>query len=162
MPDMRMIQEAVARPTYCSKIDMTNAYKQICIEIADVLQTTFSTPQGAYISNTMQQGNCNAPCTFQRALTWELRKEIGHKVHVWFDDIFTSTDTVSKHNRALLWLFNCLHQAKFYISQKKFQAFMPIMDVLGCQVDKHGIHAQLDKMEKIRHWREPTDHTGVL
>ena len=36
MPDMRMIQEAVARPTYRSKIDMTNAYKQIRIEIADV------------------------------------------------------------------------------------------------------------------------------
>jgi hypothetical protein len=77
MPDMRLIQELVARTKYRSKIDMSNAYEQIHIETNDLYKTMFSMPQGMYNSNTMQQGDCNTPCTFQRALTWELRGEVG-------------------------------------------------------------------------------------
>ena len=77
MPKMRLIQESVMRARYQSKIDMSNAYEQICIEPNDIPRMTFSMPQGMYNLNTMQQGDCNAPCTFQRALTWELRGEVG-------------------------------------------------------------------------------------
>ena len=162
MPDMRLIQESVARARYRSKIDMSDAYEQIRVDPNDVPRTTFSTPQGTYNSNTMQQGDCNAPCTFQRALTWELRGEVGRRLHIWFDDIFTSTSSVKNHNEALLWLHRRLKKAKFYISRKKFQPFAPVLDVLGSRVDEQGIHAQSDKMEKIRSWRVPEDHTGVL
>src|SRR6266571_1638215 len=53
-------------------------------------------------------------------------------------------------------------QAKFYISRKGFQPFALVLDVLGSCMDEQGIHAQSDKMEKIRNWQEPVDHTGVL
>src|SRR6266705_2598616 len=149
MPKMRLIQESVTRARYQSKINMSDAYEQICVEPNDIPRTTFSTPQGMYNSNTMQQGNCNAPCTFQRALTWKLRGEVGQRLHIWFDDIFTSTSSVENHNTALLWLYNRLKQAKFYISRKKFQPFALVLDVLGSCMDEQGIHMQLDKMEKI-------------
>ena len=137
-------------------------YEQICVDPDDVHRMMFSMPHGMYNSNTMQQGDCNAPCTFQHALTWELQGEIGRRLHVWFNDIFTSTSLVENHNKALLWLYNRLKGAKFYISQKKFQPFAPILDVLGSHMDEQGIHTQVDKMEKICNWQEPVDHTGVL
>src|SRR6266705_51100 len=46
--------------------------------------------------------------------------------------------------------------------RKKFQPFAPVLDILGSHMDEQGIHAQSDKMEKIRNWQEPVDHTGVL
>src|SRR6266704_2385903 len=46
MPDMRLIQESVARAGYQSKIDMSDAYEQICIEPNDIPKMTFSMPQG--------------------------------------------------------------------------------------------------------------------
>src|SRR6266705_3611180 len=141
---------------------MSDAYEQIHVKPNDVPRMTFSTPQGMYNSNTMQQGDCNAPCTFQRALTWELRGEVSWRLHIWFDDIFTSTSSVENHNTALLWLYNRLKQAKFYISRKKYQPFALVLDILGSCMDEQGIHMQLDKMEKIRNWQEPVDHTGVL
>src|SRR6266436_6109597 len=113
---------------------MLDVYEQICMDPDDVHRTTFSTPHGTYNSNTMQQGDCNAPCTFQRALTWEIRGEIGRRLHVWFDDIFTSTSLVENHNKALLWLLTRLKGAKFYISRKKFQPFAPILDILGSRM----------------------------
>ena len=39
MPKMRLIQESVTRARYQSKINMSDAYEQICIELGDVLYT---------------------------------------------------------------------------------------------------------------------------
>src|SRR6266705_1318005 len=46
--------------------------------------------------------------------------------------------------------------------RKKFQPFVLVLDILGSRMDEQGIHMQSDKMEKIRNWQEPVDHTGVL
>ena len=70
MPNMQAIMDNMARKTYCSKIDMTDAYEQIHIEPECIKFSGFSTPYGTFESNVMQQGDCNAPSTFQRVLTW--------------------------------------------------------------------------------------------
>src|SRR6266705_666075 len=44
MPDMRLIQESVARTKYRSKIDMLDMYEQICMDPDDIHRTMFSTP----------------------------------------------------------------------------------------------------------------------
>jgi len=45
---------------------------------------------------------------------------------------------------------------------KKFDPYAPILDILGCKVDLNGIHADSDKLAKIRNWCIPKDHTEVL
>lgn len=162
MPDMRYIMDCLARAICRSKIDMTDAYEQIRIELPYVPRTAFALPWGTYISNVLQQGDCNGPSTFQRGISWTFRKEIGLTVHVWFDDIFTGTQTVAEHNEKLMWIYERLKEEKLYISRKKFEPYAPILDILGCKVDHHGVHADADKMGKIRDWRIPNDHTEVL
>lgn len=68
-PDQDQIWMDVARVKYHSKIDLSNAYEQVCIEPEDVHKTTFATVYGTHESNIMQQGNCNGPTTFQRLVT---------------------------------------------------------------------------------------------
>ena len=63
-PDQEQIRNDVARGKYQSKIDMSNAYEQIHVEPSDVWKTAFATIYGTFMSNTMQQGDCNAPATF--------------------------------------------------------------------------------------------------
>src|SRR6266581_7095042 len=65
MPDMRSIMDSLARNSYQSKIDMTDAYKQIHVELDCIPCTAFATPWGMYVSNMLQQGECNGPSTFQ-------------------------------------------------------------------------------------------------
>ena len=65
MPDQDAIQHAVAKAKYCSKCDISNAYKLIQVEPRDVWKTAFATIYGTFVSNVVQQGNCNAPSTFQ-------------------------------------------------------------------------------------------------
>jgi hypothetical protein len=69
-PDQDQIRHDCARAKYRSKIDMTDAYEQIRIEPEDIWKTAFSTIYGTFVSHVMQQGDCNAPSTFQRLMTW--------------------------------------------------------------------------------------------
>ena len=68
-PDQDQIRMDVARARFRSKIDLSNAYEQVRIEPEDVHKTGFATVFGTHESNVMQQGDCNAPGTFQRLMT---------------------------------------------------------------------------------------------
>ena len=54
-----------------------------------------------------------------------------------------------------------LKDEKLYISKKKFDPFAPVLDILGCKVDTHGVHTDSDKLAKLRDWQVPMDHTEV-
>jgi hypothetical protein len=64
-PDQDQIRMDITRVKFHSKIDLSNAYKQVCIKPDDVSKTAFATVFGTFESNVMQQGDCNAPATFQ-------------------------------------------------------------------------------------------------
>ncbi len=65
MPDQDSIREDVTRGKYRSKIDLSDAYEQVCIVSDDIWKTAFMTIQGTYTSAVMQQGDCNTPAMFQ-------------------------------------------------------------------------------------------------
>lgn len=69
LPDQELIREDVARARYRSKINLADAYEQVRIRSEDVYKTAFATISGTYVSNVVQQGDCNAPATFQRLMT---------------------------------------------------------------------------------------------
>src|SRR6266478_10217990 len=127
-----------------------------------IKHTGFATPYGTFESNVMQQGDCNAPSTFQHVLTWVFHDQIGLDVHIWFNDIFIGMDTIQEHNQHLLWVYEHLKEEKLYISHKKFDPYAQVLDILGCKVDSNGIHTDSDKLSKIRNWHMPKDHTEVL
>ena len=68
-PDQDTIWHDVMHAAYRSKLDMSEAYKKICICDEDVPKTAFTTIFGTFVSQVMQQGDCNAPSTFQRLMT---------------------------------------------------------------------------------------------
>ena len=67
--DQDQIRLDVARAKIWLKIDFSNMYKQICTVPEDVHKSAFATIYGMYVSHTMQIGDCNAPATFQHAMT---------------------------------------------------------------------------------------------
>ena len=73
LPDQDQIRMDVAQAKYRSKIDLSDAYKQIRIKMEDIHKTAF----GMFFSMVMQQGDCNAPATFQRLMTTLFRNFIG-------------------------------------------------------------------------------------
>ena len=68
-PDQDIICNDMARAAYQSKLNMSEAYEQICIVPEHVHKTAFSTVLGTFRSQVMQMGDCNAPSMFQQLMT---------------------------------------------------------------------------------------------
>ena len=66
--DQDTIHHDIAQAKFRSKLDVTEAYEQMCIRTEDVCKTTFSTIFGTFQSWVMQMGDCNAPSTLQQVM----------------------------------------------------------------------------------------------
>jgi hypothetical protein len=64
-PDQDIIRNDIARATYRTKLNMSEAYEQIRVDPAHVLETAFATILGTFRSQVMQMGDCKALSTFQ-------------------------------------------------------------------------------------------------
>ena len=73
-PDQDTIRHDVACAPFRSKLDMSEAYEQIRVRPDDVPKTAFATIFATFV--VMQQGDCNAPSTFQRLMTAVFREYI--------------------------------------------------------------------------------------
>ena len=151
-PDQDQIRLDVAKARFCSKIDMSDVYEQICIEPGDVDKTAFATVYGTFISHTMQQGDCNAPATFQWIMTMVFREFIGPFIHVYLDDIFVFSNSIKEHKAHLRLVFDQLRAFSFYLQENKCQLYTMIMDCLGHQFDDQGLHCHTDKLARIQNW----------
>ena len=160
-PDQDQIRLDVAKAKFRSKIDMSDAYEQIRVEPSDVEKTAFATVYGTYISHTMQQGDCNAPATFQRIMTMVFREFIGRFVHVYLDDIFVFSNSIEEHESHLRVVFEQLRVFQFYLQADKCQLYASKMDCLGHLIDDRGLHCDTDKLTKIRNWRTPRTYHDI-
>src|SRR6266481_1282220 len=140
-PDQDVICNDIARAPYRSKLDMSEAYEQICIVPEDVHKTAFATIFGTLVSQVMQQGDCNALLTFQQLMTSIFRDHIAWFVHVYLDDIFIYSSSIEEHEGHLAQVFNKLHKAQLYLSQDKVDLYSKRMDCLGHLITDVGIYA---------------------
>jgi hypothetical protein len=161
MPDQDRIREDVARAQFWSKLDMSDAYEQIQIVDEDVPKTAFAMINGTMLSRVIQQGDCNAPSTFQRLMTHIFRELIGVSVHVYLDDIFIFSNTMDKHETHLASVFAKLRENKMFLSKKKVDLYSKQMECLSHMIDDQGIYAEQDKLEQICEWRTSRNYHDV-
>ena len=88
LPDQDIIRLDIARAKIRSKIDLLDAYEQICIIPEDMHKMAFTTIYRMFMSNVMQQGNCNVPSMFQHAMNSIFREFIGIFLHAYLADLF--------------------------------------------------------------------------
>ena len=115
-PDQDTIWHDIVHAAYRSKLDMSEAYEQIHVHPEDVPKTAFVTIFSTFVSLVMQQGDCNAPSTFQRLMTAVFRDYIACFVHVYLDDIFIYSSSIEEHEKHLELVFNKLREAQLYLS----------------------------------------------
>ena len=146
-----MIWEAVASHKYTSIIDMTDTYEQMRVIPEDMPKTLFASPLGTFVSNCLQQGDCNGPSSWQRLVALVFCKRIGVKVWVYLDDIYIFSNEIENHEKALQYVLNCLKTEQLHISENKFKPYAIRFNCLGHYRDENGLHASIDKLDLI--WR---------
>jgi hypothetical protein len=155
-----VIREDVARAKYRSKINLADAYEQVRIIACDVQKTAFATIQGIYTSLVMQQGDCNAPATFQHMMTNIFRDVIGINVHVYLDDIFVYSNTIEDHEAHHI-VFERLRNKKLFLKWSKCKLYADKIDCLGHMIDEKGIHPDMDKLDRLRKWKTPRNYNDI-
>jgi len=138
---------------------LSNTYEQICVEANDVWKTAFATVFGTFLSHVMQQGDCNAPATFQWLMTVTFRKHLGKFIHVYLDDIFVFSFTIEEHERHLQAIFDKLRDVKLYLEKSKLDLYSTAMDCLGHIIDewrtphdKHDVQQFLGLVQYLSHF----------
>jgi hypothetical protein len=155
LPDQEVIWEDVAQAKFCSKIDLSDAYEQVYVHTEDVDKTAFVTIAGTYVSLIMQQGDCNAPATFQCLMTSIFCDVIGRFMHVYLDVIFIYSNTIEEHEQHLKMIFNRLRANALYLKWSKCKLYAKCIDCLSHTIDDRGIHPNVDKLTQIQEWRTP-------
>ncbi len=114
-------------------------------------------------SLVMQQGDKNAPPTFQKLMNYSFSDMIAVFVHCYQDNIFVYSDTLEEHKIHLQRVFDRLRELKLYLSSntKKLDLFSTWMDCLGFYINDEGIHIDPAKIDKIWEWRTPRNYHDV-
>ena len=94
-------------------------------------------------------------------MTVVLREYIGRFVHVYLDDIFVFSNMLEEHERHLRLVLDALTKAEFYLEHDKCDLYTVRLDCLGHMIDTRGVHADTDKMARIREWRTPRNLTKI-
>ena len=160
-PDQDQIRLDVARVKIWSKIDFSDAYEQIRTVPKDVYKSAFATIYGTYVSHTMQIRDCNAPATFQRMMTMIFRDFIGIFLHAYLDDLFVYSNSVDEHEKHLALVFEKIRKFQFYLKEEKCELYAEQVDCLGHMINHRGLHADADKMSRIRNWRQPRNYNDI-
>ncbi|SJL05234.1 uncharacterized protein ARMOST_08600 [Armillaria ostoyae] len=161
MPDQDGIREDMARGKYRSKIDLSDAYEQVQIVPDDIWKTAFTTIWGMFTSAVMQQGDCNAPATFQRLMMSIFQDIIGVFMHVYINDIFVFSDSIEEHEAHLHVIFDRLQEQTLYLNGAKCELYAERMDCLGYIINDNGLHADEDKLTHIMEWQTPHTYHNI-
>ena len=96
-PNQDRIRMDVARAKYHSKFDLSNAYEKVRVESDDVWKMVFTTIFGTFVSQVMQQGDCNAPATFQHLMMVTFHDPLGRFIHAYLNNVFAYSSTTEEH-----------------------------------------------------------------
>jgi len=157
LPDIDVIMRRVASKLYRTVLDLKDAYEQVRIALADVWKTAFGTPSGNMFSNVLQQGDCNAPATYQAIMNHIFSQFIGIFMDVYLDDIIIYSNTLQEHIEHIKMVLEVLEKEKFYLSEGKLDFLCEKVKILGRIVDNDGIQMDPYKVDALLKWKVPTN-----
>ena len=157
LPDPEGILRRATRRRFCSMMDGKDAYEQIRIEPAHVQRTAVTTPDGNMICHVIQQGDCNAPATYQALMNQIFSPYLGRFMDVYLDDIIIYSDTLEDHVKHVKTVIDVLTREKLYLSEKKLHFLCSELQILGRIVTDEGIRMDPYKVDSVLNWKTPTN-----
>jgi hypothetical protein len=155
--DMEGILHRASRCKFRSLIDGQDAYEQICIIPEHIPRSAVSTPDGNMVSLVLQQGDCNAPATYQTLMNYLFGDYIGRFMDVYLDDIIIYSNTLKEHVEHVKKVIDILKREKLYLSAHKLQLLRSELSILGRVVDDEGIRMDPHKIDSVLNWKTPTN-----
>ena len=157
LPDIDGMLRRTASKPYRTTLDLKDAYEQIRIIPEHVGRSAVTTPDGNMVSLVIQQGDCNAPATYQALMNFLFSSFIGRFVDIYLDDIVIYSDTLEEHVKHVKLIVDILRREKLYLSRSKLHFIAPELKLLGRIIDDAGIRMDASKVDSVLNWKVPTN-----
>ena len=159
LPKPEGLFSALAGGKVFSKIDLSQAYAQLCLDESSKKYTTINTQRGLFCYNCLPYGVSSAVGLFQRVME-ELLKDIPG-LKCFLDDILVSGRDEKEHKDRLELVFQRLQDAGFRLKKSKCFIGVSSVEYLGFLIDANGIHPTTKKVEAITKAPVPTNVTQL-
>jgi hypothetical protein len=144
-----------------TKLDLRASYHQIRVQPEDIRKTTFRTHSGHYEYVVMPFGLCNAPSTFQAAMTEVFRPYLRKFLLVFFDNILIYSKCWNEYIDHLRKIFEILSIQKFFVKPSKCIFGALEVDYLGHIISQEGVRVDNRKIEAMQSWPPPKTVTKL-
>ena len=142
-----------------SKLDMSQAYSQLCLEEDSKQYTVINTQKGLFKYNRLSFGISAAPGIFQRMMEGLLKDIAG--VACYLDDILISGTTIEEHNDRLHRVLARMESAGLKLRLDKCHIDVPRITYLGFVIDKSGVHPTEEKIRAVVNAPAPQNVTQL-
>ena len=157
LPDMEGMLRHTAGKSYQTMLDLKDAYEQIRIVPEHIGRSAVTTPDGNMVRLVIQQGDCNAPATYQALMNLLFSSYIGRFMDIYLDDIAIYSNTLEEHIRHVKLVLDILYREKLYLSKTKLHFPAPELKLLGRVIDDEGIRMDSEKVDSVLKWKVPTN-----
>ncbi|KAG3153577.1 hypothetical protein PI126_g10003 [Phytophthora idaei] len=136
-------------------MDRMSAYYQVRMREEDIKFTAFQAPNGLWEYLVLPMGVSNAPATMHR-LTSKLFRGL-ENMKSFYDDIFifTKSQNIEDHLKALRKTLDILRDNKLYVKLSKSVFCAEEIPCLGDFVGRNGVRMDPDKVQSIKDWPVP-------
>ncbi|XP_046404731.1 uncharacterized protein K02A2.6-like [Ischnura elegans] len=138
-----------------SKMDLSQAYQQICLDDQSKKLCTISTTKGLFMYNRVPYGVASAPGIFQKIMETILAGIPG--VVCFLDDILITGENNDVHKERLYEVCNRLKVSGLSVSKKKCEFFRKSIEYLGYVLSEDGLSTSPSKISAIEKAPTPTD-----
>ena len=136
-----------------SKLDLSQAYQQMCLDEESQKFVTINTHKGLYRYTRLPFGVASAPALFQKTMDVILQ---GMKhVMCYIDDILVTGSTEMEHFIQLEEVLKRLQHHGLKVKKDKCALFQDSVQYLGHKIDVSGIHTTDSKVEAVKNAPAP-------
>ena len=156
IPKIADIFSALHGSKFFTTMDLKMGFHQIPMEESSKDITAFVCPFGLYSFETMSQGLCNSPLTFQRLMERCVGDMNYKELLVYLDDLIVHGKTLEEAEERLVKTLRRLRAFGLKLDPKKCKFFQTSVKHLGHIVSADGILPDPDKTLALETWPVPT------
>ena len=138
-------------------IDGQDAYEQIRVIPEHVECMVVMTPDRNMVSHVIQQGDCNAPATYQALMNHIFGEHTGVFMDMYLDDTIIYSDMLEEHVKHISIVLHILKKEKLYLSEMKLCFCCKEVKILGRVITDDGIQMDPEKVDHMVNWKVPTN-----
>jgi len=155
LPLISELLDRIKNAKYYTKLDLRDAFNQLCVALSDEWKTAFQTRYGHFEYLIMPFGLTNAPVSMQAYANDCLHDFLDLFCVVYLDDILIYSNTLEEHVTHVRQVLMRLREYGLSCKLEKCEIHTSTLSFLGFVISPSGISMDPDRIAALVEWPAP-------